>query len=153
MNAVLAYKPEYDEVAVVSLEVLDSNVTAMRGELTELKTDFKAHRSEFTTAISRLDNDIKSAVSELRAEIRAVAVKAASDLKEFADRVERQLGDMRAQIGATNAKLDVTNEKLTDLSKAVNHIGNKLSAMFWVIGGLIAIATFVVTVGKAVGWF
>src|SRR3954454_5870676 len=102
MRTALAYKPEYDEVPVVSTEVLEANVVAMRGDLTELKTDFKEHRKEFVTAVTRLDddikaavlrldNDIKSAVAELRTEIRAMAAKAESELKEFAGRIEHQL--------------------------------------------------------------
>jgi chromosome segregation ATPase len=182
MHAALAYKPEYDEVPVSSIEVLESNVIAMRGELTELKTDVKDFRKEFSAAVARLDNDIKTAVArldsdikaavaELRAEIRAVAAKAESDLKAFADRVESQFAEMRAEdrslrdridknhallsgkIDATNARIDITNEKLAEIGKSVDSIGNKLNAFFWVVGGLIAIATFAITVGKAVGWF
>jgi hypothetical protein len=59
---------------------------------------------------------------------------------------------LTTKIDATNTKLDVTNEKLTELSRSVNHIGNKLNAMFWVMGGLIAVATFIITMGHAVGW-
>lgn len=193
MRAALAYKPEPDEVVVSSTDILEANVVAMRGELTELKADFKEHRKEFSAAVTRLDNDIKaavtrldsdikSAVTELRAEIRAMASKAENDLKEFAGRVETQLSEMRAdtdalrtemraedkslrdkmdrnhtllinKFDATNARIDATNEKLGDLSKTVDSIANKLNAQFWVLGGLIAIATFVITVGKAVGWF
>jgi hypothetical protein len=50
-------------------DVLEANVALIRKDLDELKTDFRA-------AVIRLDNDIKAAVSELRAEIRAVAAKA-----------------------------------------------------------------------------
>jgi hypothetical protein len=59
MHAARAYKPEYDEVSVVSTEVLEANVIALRGEVTELKTEFKEHRKSLplplhdSTATSR----------------------------------------------------------------------------------------------------
>ena len=125
MRTALAYKPEYDEVPVVSTEVLQSNVAAMHGELTELKTDFKEHRKEFSAAVARLDNDIKAAVTELRTEIRAMAAKAGSDLKEFAGRVEHQLREMRGDhtglrdktdkgYETLNAKIDKNHEALSE---------------------------------------
>jgi hypothetical protein len=123
MRTALAHKPEYDEVPVSSTEVLESNVAAMRGELTELKTDFRQHRTEFQSAVTRLhndikavalrlDSDIKAAVSELRAEIRATAAKAASDLKDFASRVETQLHEMRADYVGLRNKVYMNHETL-----------------------------------------
>jgi ElaB/YqjD/DUF883 family membrane-anchored ribosome-binding protein len=197
MRTALAYKPDDDEVSVVSTEVLESNFTAMRGELTDLKTDFKEHRKEFTAAVARLDNDIKSAVSELRAEIRSMAVKAESELKDFAGRIENQLREMRAEhIGLRDkvdknfetlnvkddknyetlnakidknhetlnakidknhaevtGKIDVNNDKLTEVIKALTLTDSKLNGIYWVIGILVAAATFLITVGHEFGWF
>jgi len=166
MRTALAYKSEDDEVPVVSTEVLESNVVAMRGELTELKTDFKEHRKEFTAAVTRLDNDIKAAVTELRTEIRSMAAKAESDLKEFAGRIEHQLREMRAEhiglrnsvdkkLEGLNAKIDsnhaALNTKIVDLGKNVNKIGAKFNAMLWLLGAIIAGIGFLVTLGKTVG--
>jgi chromosome segregation ATPase len=159
-----AYKPEYDEAPVNSIEFLESNVAAMRGELTELKVDFKEHRKEFSAAVARLDNDIKtavarldsdikSAVAELRAEIRAMAVKAESDLKEFAARVDEQLREMRVEHKALRDKVDKNYEQLIATDKKVTEIGSKLNAFFWIVGIAIAVATFVITVGKVAHWF
>ena len=50
MNAIL----REDEVPVSSTEVLEANVAAIRVDLNELKTDFRA-------AVARIDGDIKSA--------------------------------------------------------------------------------------------
>ncbi len=169
-----AYRVEYDEVPVSSTEVLESNVVAIRDEL-------KEHKVEFRAAMARLDNDIRMAVSKLEAEIRTMSERAARDLKDFAVRIEVQLAELRAEdkslhdnidstnariddtnarldstnarIDATNARLDVTNDKLTEISKSVNRLDSKFNALFWVIGGCIAIATFFITVGNAVGWF
>ena len=153
MRTALAYPPEYDEVPVSSIDALESNVVAMHGELTDLKSDFKHHRTEFHAAIARLDNAIKAAVAELRAEIRAMAAKAARALKEFACRVDEQFREMRAEHKTLREKVDKNYDQLLATDKRVMELGAKLNAFFWVVGGLIAIATFTITVGKAVGWF
>lgn len=125
MRTALAYKSEeQDEVPVVSTEVLESNIGGIRVELTELKTDFKEHRKEFTAAVVRLDNDIraavvridndiKSAVAELRIEIRSMAAKAERELQSFAGRVEEQLREMRAEHIGLRDKTDKGYETLS----------------------------------------
>ncbi|MEJ0038042.1 MAG: hypothetical protein WDO68_18525 [Gammaproteobacteria bacterium] len=75
MCTALAYKPEYDEAPVSSTEVLGSNVIAIRGELIELKTDFKQHKAEFGAAVARVDTDIKAAVARLDDDIKAAVAQ------------------------------------------------------------------------------
>ena len=87
-SAALAFKDEYDEVTVISTEVLEVNVVAIRDNLNELKSDFRA-------AVARIDNDIKAALVRLQNENRAIAAKAASDLEETSVRIERRLAEMR----------------------------------------------------------
>src|SRR5262245_3075897 len=113
MRTALAYTAEDDEVSVVSTEGLEANVIALRSDVKELKTDFKDHKKEFNAAVARLDSDIKASVSELRAEIRAVAAKAANDLKQFADRVEAQFAQRRADDRALRDRIDKNHAELT----------------------------------------
>ena len=87
-STALAFKDEYDEVTVISTEVLEANVVAIRGNLNELKSDFRA-------AVARIDSDIKAVVVRLQNENRAIAAKAASDLEETSARIERRLAEMR----------------------------------------------------------
>ncbi len=167
MRAALAYKPEHDEVSVSSTEVLESNVVAIRDQ-------FKEFRTEVRVSLARLDHKIESAVTTLREEIGAMAAKAASDLKDLATRIEGQLGEMRqdmremraeqkvlrdkidgtnARIDGTNARIDDTNAKIDAINAKLTELGTRLGALFWVIGGSITLGTFVITVGKAFGWF
>ena len=50
-------------------------------------------------------------------------------------------------------KVDATNKELAEVSKVVHRTDSKLNVLFWVIGVLIAAATFLITVGGAAGWF
>ena len=149
----LAFKQEFDEVPVSSIEVLEVNVVAIRDDLNELKSDFRELkdevrqlRSEFHAAVARLDNDIKTAVIRLQEEIRAVAQKAERDLKEFADRIETQLREMRAEDKELRERIDVLDRK-------VDHIGTKLNLLLGLVGALGTAAIVFVTVGKALHWF
>ena len=152
-STALAYKDEQDEVPMSSQEVLEANVAAIRSDLNELKTDFRA-------AVTRLDQRIDVAVSKLESEIRAMAEKAAQELREFAARIEKRLDEMRAvdetlsqKIDKTNERLDKTNEKLGELTRTVDRIDGKLNAFFWVIGVLTAIFGAIAAAGKAFHWF
>ena len=164
MRTALAYPFEDDEVPVVSIEVLDATVTALRVEVTDLKADFKEHRKEFAAAIARLDTDIKSAVSELRIEIRSMAAKAEGDLKEFAGRVEQQLREMRADYtrlsekvdtnyATLSAKIDKSHEMISANNEKLTQLSSKVNALFWVIGIAVAATMFFITVGKTFHWF
>jgi chromosome segregation ATPase len=181
-STALAFKDDDDEVPMSSTEVLEANVAAIRVDLNELKTDFRA-------AVARIDGEIKSAVTKLEADIRASAANARKDLELFADRVQTQLSELRADISELRAdnkalgeridsmgeslggridtlggrvdslrdKVDSnfseTNKAISDLSKIVLKIDSRLSAIPWVCGGLIALVTLTITVGKALEWF
>jgi ElaB/YqjD/DUF883 family membrane-anchored ribosome-binding protein len=156
-STALAYKDEDDEVPVSSQEVLEANVAAIRVDLNELKTDFRA-------AVTRIDNDIKNAVSKLEGEIRSMAAKAENDLRGFAARMESQLADMRqdmremrAEDKALRDRIDknheTTNAKISDLNHKVDRIGTKLSLLLWLFGGLGTTIPIGITVGKAFKWF
>lgn len=147
-----------------SQEVLEANVAAIRGDLNELKTDFRA-------AVTRLDQRIDAAVSKLETEIRAMATKAENDLKEFAGRIQDQLEAMRAddrsqrdkidrnyetlngRIDKTNDRLDKTNEKLDKVARTVDRVDSKLTAFFWVVGVLATIIGTTIAAGKAFHWY
>jgi len=177
-SAALVSKDDEDEDPVSSIEVLEMNVTAIRGDLNKL-TD------EFRVAITRIDNDIKSAVLRLEAEIQKTAESARNDLEKLAARLDVQLQELRGdnkalrekvdrnlefilakfeetnrkfdetnrKIDQTNDRIDLTNEKLGALDRKVTEIGTKLTALLWVIGGLGTLITIAVTVGKALRWF
>src|SRR5262245_31757768 len=113
VHAALSYNTEDDEVSVIPTEVLESNVVWIRDELKELKADFKEHKREFSAAIARLDHDIKSATLELRSEIHTMAAKAASDLKDFAGRVEYQLRELRVEHIDLRDRMDRNHAELT----------------------------------------
>jgi chromosome segregation ATPase len=167
-STALAYKDERDEVPMSSQEVLEANVAAIRNDVNDLKTDFRA-------AVARLDQRIDAAVSKLEGEIRTMAAKAEKDLKEFAGRIERQLEEMRADDRALRDKtdknhetlnnkidknyetlcdkIDKTNEKLGELTKSVDTLGSKLNAFFWVVLSLTTIIGGIIGAGKAFKWF
>lgn len=170
-STALAYKDELDEVPMSSQEVLEANVAAIRGDLNELKTDFRA-------AVTRLDQRIDAAVSKLETEIRAMATKAENDLKEFAGRIQDQLEAMRAddksqrdkidrnyetlngridktndRLDKTNDRLDKTNEKLDKVARTVDRVDSKLTAFFWVVGVLATIIGTTIAAGKAFHWY
>lgn len=111
-------------------------------------------------SLEKLDEKIDRAVTTLRGEISAMAAKAASDLKDLATRIDGQLSEMRAEqrsmrnaIDQTNIRLDQTNARLSVANEKLTSLDTKLNALFWVIGGSITLGTFVITVGKAFGWF
>lgn len=155
----LAYDTEYDEVPVSSVEVIEANVIALREELKEHKAEFKDFRTEMRAAnarldqdikaaVLRLDNDIKAAVSELRAEIRAMAAKAESDLKAYADRTDKLLSEMRNEYKELREEQKEFRKELAKVAADVSTIGSKLNALFWVLGGLVALAGL----AKTLGW-
>ncbi len=45
------------------------------------------------------------------------------------------------------------DESVAEISKNMIRMDSKLDVIVRVVGGLIVVGTFVVTVGKAVGWF
>jgi chromosome segregation ATPase len=167
-SAALASKDEYDEVPVSSIEVLEVNVVAIRADLNELKTDFRAAvtriDSDIRALAAKLDSEIKAAVSKLENEIRDMAARAASDLAKHAAHVESQFAElrqdmreMRAEYKSLREKVDknheITTERLNQLDRKVTDIGSKLTALIWVMGGLGSLITIAVTVGKALHWF
>ena len=91
---------------MTSNETLEANVAAIRVDLNELKTDF-------SIAIARIDNQIKVAVSELKAEIGVMAEKAASTVERVAG-VERQFTEMRAEDKSLRDKVDENYRTLND---------------------------------------
>jgi len=139
-STALAYD-QFDEVPVSSTEVLEANVVALRDELKEHKAEFKDFRTETRAALARLDSDIKAAVSELRAEIRAMAARAESDLRDYAARTDALLREIREE-------QKEFRDKLEKLSADVSTIGSKLNALFWVLGGLAALAGL----ARSLGW-
>jgi chromosome segregation ATPase len=167
-SAAIASKDEYDEVPVSSIEVLEVNVVAIRADLNELKTDFRAAvtriDSDIRALAAKLDSEIKAAVSKLENEIRDMAARAASDLAKHAAHVESQFAElrqdmreMRAEYKSLREKVDknheITTERLNQLDRKVTDIGSKLTALIWVMGGLGSLITIAVTVGKALHWF
>lgn len=56
MNAALAYNPEYDEVALVSIEVLDTSVSKMRGEVIERRAGDRWHAAADPRILNSLRN-------------------------------------------------------------------------------------------------
>jgi DNA anti-recombination protein RmuC len=179
LTAAVAFKDDYTEVPVSSTEVLEANVTSIRIDLNEFKTDFRA-------AVARIDSDIKSAVAKLEMEIRSMAAKAESDLRQFADSVEARFSELRAErkefsdrvdtqfseLRADNkylrekvdkgferlhTKIDTeikeTHKALIELSQTVLRIDSRQSSILWVGGGLVVLITLAITVGKASKWF
>jgi chromosome segregation ATPase len=174
-STALAFKDEDDEVPVSSQEVLEANVAAIRTDLNELKTDFRA-------AVTRIDSDIKAAVSKLEGEIRAMSAKAEKELKEFGAGIERQISEMRqdiremrgedktlrdkidknhetlsAKYDVLNAKIDkhheATQERFATMDRKTDRMDTKLNLLIWLVGGAITVVPTVITVGKAFGWF
>lgn len=174
-STALAFKDEHQEVPVSSTEVLQANVASIRADLNELKIDFRG-------AVERIDHDIKSAVTTLRSEIREMAAKAEKDLERFADHVETQFAMVRTDISGLrseiselrseqnslrermdrgferlstrfDAEIKETHKIIGELSKVVLKMDSRLSAIAWVGGGLVALATLAVSLGKAFQWF
>jgi septation ring formation regulator EzrA len=96
-----AFKDEFDEVPVSSQEILERDVGAIRADLNELKTDFRA-------AVKRIDERIDSAVSGLQGEIRAMAAKATEDIRQLA----QDLREMRTEGKALRDRMDKGYETL-----------------------------------------
>jgi hypothetical protein len=89
----------------------------------------------------------------MRAESRSQFGELRAEDEALRDKMDKGHALLSGKIDATNARLDAITEKVGDLCQVVNGFGDKLNALFWVLGGLLAIGTFLVTVGKAVGWF
>ena len=160
----LAVRDELPEVSVSSIEILETNVVAIRDELKEFKADYRDNKAEVRAALARIDNEIKTSVVRLETEIRAMARKAEDDLRQFSDRMDAQYAELRAEnkylrekmdsnYEKLNARIDATNLDIKDLTKIVLKIDSRLSAIQWCGAGVIAVATVLVTVGKAFHWF
>jgi hypothetical protein len=67
--------------------------------------------------------------------------------------VDKNHETLNAKIDKLTGRVDATNKELAALGRTVDGMGSKLDAFFWVMGGLIAIGVFGITVGRAVGWF
>jgi DNA repair exonuclease SbcCD ATPase subunit len=146
----LAFKENDDEVPVVSQELLEEKVTAIRVDLNELKTDFRA-------AVARLDQRVDAAVAKLEGEIRTAAAKAERELRQFADRIEKQIAEMRADDKALRERIDRNHEsttaQITELSKSVNSLNARFNALFWFLGAVVAPGGVIYKVGKDLHWF
>ena len=78
--------------------------------------------------------------------------------------IEVRLSYLRPAVEALAAKVDQANqdraagdvmlaEKIDNVSKVVLKIDSQLTAIPWVGGGLVALVTLAITVGKAFKWF
>ena len=78
--------------------------------------------------------------------------------------IEVRLSYLRPAVEALAAKVDQANqdraagdvmlaEKIDNVSKVVLKIDSQLAAILWVGGGLVALVTLAITVGKAFKWF
>ena len=71
-------------------------------------------------------------------------------LRHVRDRIDKNYEALNAKVDRNHGSLSA---KIGALSTKVDSIGNKLTAFFWVVGGLPALIGVVVAVGKALHWF
>jgi hypothetical protein len=81
----------YDEVHMVSNEVLEANIAHLRATITDFKTDFRA-------AISKIDSDIGFVTARLEAGIRFWTESTDRHLEELSASVRSQLDDIRRDV-------------------------------------------------------
>lgn len=161
-GAALAYKDEYDEVPVSSTtEVLEANVTALRDSLNEFKTEvrtdlghmngeIKSLRGEIASVRENLTGEIKSLRDEMTGEIRSLRDEMTGEIKSLRERTDKGFERLFTKF---EAELKETNKALSELSKTVLKIDSRQGAVLWVCGGLAALITLVISVGKAFNWF
>jgi hypothetical protein len=170
-STAVAYKDEYDEVPVSSQELLEANVGAIRVDLNELKTDFRA-------AVKRIDERIDAAVTKLEAEIRVMAAKAADDIRQLSldmremraedksvrDKAEKNFEavntkidkvheSLSAKIDKATARMDATDATVAGLDKKFDGLQVRLAALLWLVGIVGAGVPIVIAVGNALHWF
>lgn len=147
------------------MEVLKANLLVIRDELKEFRADINDFRMEmraeigrldmkmdttfsrldhgiqtaathldldFKSAFARLDETIKAAVSEIRAEIRAAGATIENALDAHSTRTHQLLHEIREENRYISNRLD---KIATNLST----INSKLNALFWFLGGLVAV--------------
>jgi DNA anti-recombination protein RmuC len=115
-STALAFKDEFDEAPVSSQEILERDVGAIRADLNELKTDFRA-------VVKRIDERIDAAVSKLEGEIRAMASKAAEDIKQLS----QDMREMRGEDKALRDKMERGHETLhADIDKVHDSLDTKI---------------------------
>ena len=71
----------------------------------------------------------------------------------LSDKIDQANRAREAGDAVLAGKIDQANNTLGDLSKVVNKIDNRQAALLWVGGGLVALITIAITVGKAFNWF
>lgn len=82
---------------------------------------------------------IRTDLNELKTDLRA-------ETKSLREKVDRNFEKLQTEIKETN-------KALGELSKLVLKIDSRLSAVPLMAGGLVALVTLAITVGKAFNWF
>ena len=129
-NVALAMKDEY-EVPVSSTEVLEANVAAIRESLNEFKLEVRAAFSNINSEIKSLYGETKS----LHGEIRSLRERNDKNFERLSTKVDADLKETRKELG--------------ELKETVLKIDSRQGAVLWVGGGLAALITLAVTIGKA----
>lgn len=110
----------------------------------------RAFQDEFDEVTMSSTEVLEANVIAIRSELKEH--KAAKDLQRFADRVEKQFSELRAE----NTEIRKTLADLTGLvikiDRRLSVVDSRLGAIVWFGGGLIALVTLGVTVVKTFEW-
>jgi len=167
----LAVEP--DEVPVISNELLEANVAAIRIDLTDLKADVRAMaakaESEVKTAIAGIGDqfrEVRQDIRELRADNRTLRDKIDENHSSLDKKIDTKLSELCAENKTLRDKIDTTHLSLDrkidnkfdelsgDMKKMLASIANlnaMQKAILWVLGS-VSILAAVVTIAKTLQW-
>jgi chromosome segregation ATPase len=138
----------------------------IRSAVSELRAEIRSMAVKAENDLKEFSARVENQLCEMRAEMRDMR----GDLQEMRTEIRDSRGDLqevRTEIRESRAELrdlhadhlslrgtvEKNHEQLIATDKKVTEIGTKLNALLWLVGGLSAVVTFFITVGKAVGWF
>ncbi len=96
---------ESDEVPVISNELLEANVVAIRSDLSDLRTEFRA-------VVTRIDQDVRAIVARIDQDVRTTAAKAENEIKTAVARMDEQFREVRQDIRELRADNKILRDKI-----------------------------------------
>jgi hypothetical protein len=93
---------------------------------------------------------IRDNLSEFKSETRASFASLNAEIKSLREKADRNFERLFTKF---EGDIKETNKALSQLGEAVLKIDSRQSAIIWMGGGLIALITVAVTLGKALKWF
>lgn len=145
----LAYDDDYDEDPMISTEVIEANLAAMKESLIEFKTEIRNGLAEVRTGLADVRTEMRTGLKEVRTELAEVRTEMRDGLAKLSTRIDATNKDV-TELTTT------TTRDIAEVSKAINKTTHKLNAVLWfcsTVAGPGSLLTILSVLNNHFHWF